>query len=159
MPRGVYPRKSANARFWAKVDKDGPIPEYAPHLGPCWLWVGGLVRGYGQISFGATGHVRAHRWAFEQARGSIPRGLEIDHLCRTLLCVRSSHLEAVTHRQNMLRGKSPVAEMARRTHCNHGHPFDELNTAIRKGGARRCRTCYRASDRDRSRRQRELKEA
>ena len=24
-------------RFWAKVNKDGPVPEHRPDLGPCWI--------------------------------------------------------------------------------------------------------------------------
>ncbi len=38
-------------RFWAKVNKDGPIPAHMPHLGPCWLWTGPPTRrrGIGQI--------------------------------------------------------------------------------------------------------------
>lgn len=34
-----------------------------------------------------------------------------------------------------------------RTHCEHGHPFDETNTLYRQeryGTARRCRTCKNA---------------
>lgn len=27
-------------RFWEKVNKDGPIPEHQPELGPCWEWTG-----------------------------------------------------------------------------------------------------------------------
>jgi hypothetical protein len=25
-------------RFWAKVNKDGPIPEHCSELGKCWVW-------------------------------------------------------------------------------------------------------------------------
>ena len=28
-------------RFWRKVDKNGPIPEHRPELGPCWVWTAG----------------------------------------------------------------------------------------------------------------------
>src|SRR5690348_8449196 len=35
---GPVPRPSSLDRFWAKVDKNGPVPEYRPDLGPCWLW-------------------------------------------------------------------------------------------------------------------------
>ena len=30
------------ARFWSRVNKDGPVPEKQPDLGPCWLWTAGL---------------------------------------------------------------------------------------------------------------------
>ena len=38
--------------FWSKVDKDGPIPEFRPDLGPCWLWTGYVHKdsGYGQVT-------------------------------------------------------------------------------------------------------------
>lgn len=37
-----------------------------------------------------------------------------------------------------------------RTNCPHGHPFDENNTAMKKDGSRRCKTC----DRERAARRR-----
>jgi len=33
---------------------------------------------------------------------------------------------------------------ASRTHCEHGHLYDEANTIRRSNGGRRCRTCIRA---------------
>lgn len=30
------PRITTADRFWEKVDKNGPVPDFAPHLGPCW---------------------------------------------------------------------------------------------------------------------------
>src|SRR5208282_3495744 len=27
-------------RFWAHVDKNGPVPPHRPALGPCWVWTG-----------------------------------------------------------------------------------------------------------------------
>ena len=95
------------ARFWTLVDLDGPIPAYAPDLGACWLWTGALSdRGYGAFRIGGRSGktVRAHRWAFEDANGPIPEGLEPDHLCRVRACVRPDHQEAVTHRENLRRG-------------------------------------------------------
>ena len=45
----------------------------------------------------------AHRVAYELTYGRIPEGKEVDHLCRNKACVNPSHLEAVSHRENMLR--------------------------------------------------------
>jgi len=54
----------------------------------------------------AAGPVRyAHRLAYERAKGSIPAGLQIDHLCRVRECVNPDHLEAVSQRENIRRGK------------------------------------------------------
>lgn len=47
-------------RFWAKVNKDGPIPEHRPELGPCWVWTGSLSRGYPILTRDGR-DVRGHR--------------------------------------------------------------------------------------------------
>src|SRR4051794_27330493 len=26
--------------IWKQIDKNGPIPDYRPDLGPCWIWQG-----------------------------------------------------------------------------------------------------------------------
>lgn len=85
----------------------------------------------------------AHRLSYTLAYGSIPEGLVIDHLCRTPVCVRPDHLEAVTQQENMRRG--PGAK----THCKRGHEFNEVNTYVRKDtGARFCRPCKNIRRRD-----------
>ena len=57
------------------------------------------------------------------------------------------HLEAVTHRENVLRGQSLAAENVAKTHCPHGHAYDEENTYVKMipGGGRWriCRACGR----------------
>lgn len=89
-------------RFWAKVNKAGPMPR--PDLGPCWVWVGAKSwNGYGQLGVGRK--IRyAHVVIYEWERGLIPDGLQLDHLCRTRCCVRVSHLEIVTQAVNRERG-------------------------------------------------------
>lgn len=138
MPTGVYPRKDIAARFWEKVNKNGPVPESAPHLGRCWLWAAALFpSGYG--SFLAYGHrIAAHRWAYQQENGPIPPEVECDHLCRVRSCVRLSHIELVTHHENLRRGVGHGNE----THCPRQHPYDEKNTRIRRG-KRECKACCR----------------
>lgn len=44
-------RPSPDQRFWAKVNKDGPIPIHRPDLGQCWVWTGESRHGYGFIRF------------------------------------------------------------------------------------------------------------
>lgn len=128
-------------RFWSKVDRNGPIPEYAPTLGPCWLWIGGIgSHGYGGFKDGPR-DLSAHVWAYEKSNGPVAKGLELDHLCRVRRCVRPAHLEPVERRVNQRRGMSPYGKKFRQTHCIHGHVFDHANTIHWKDGTRRCRAC------------------
>lgn len=111
--------------------------------GDCQIWDGARSgRRYGGLGRGAERRL-AHRVAYEQAHGPIPAGLEIDHLCRNPLCVNPDHLEAVTHRENVLRGVGPTALNARKTHCKRGHEFSPENTYRDPAGGRRCRQCAR----------------
>jgi hypothetical protein len=73
---------------------------------PCWKWMRGKSGdGYGCISSPLTGRrTQAHRRYYEQRNGSIPDGLQIDHLCRFTDCVNPDHLEAVTSVINTRRG-------------------------------------------------------
>lgn len=129
-------------RFWAKVNKDGPAPEYRPTLGPCWIWTAASALGYGQIRISGK-IVLAHRWSYEATYGPIPAGKQLDHLCREPSCVNPSHLEAVSPRVNVARGTSPAARHAIATHCPKRHEYSEANTYVSKNGKRFCRQCSR----------------
>jgi hypothetical protein len=100
--------------------------------------------GYGRISRGGrrAAYIPVHRAAWELAGGTIPAGLEIDHLCRNRLCCNPAHLEPVIHRVNVLRGEGLAARNAVKTHCPRGHPYNETNTRY-SAGRRHCRTCAR----------------
>lgn len=136
---------SIEERFWAKVDKDGPIPEVRTDLGPCWVWTASTGNfGYGQFYPGSGGRtVQAYRWAYEHFVGPVPKGMEPDHLCRNVLCVNyDRHLEVVTKAENILRGEAPPAQNARKTHCHRGHLLTEENVYRRKDRVGRdCRRC------------------
>lgn len=110
---------------------------------PCWLYNGRIIpeTGYpGFIRWNGR-HAAAYRIYFEMHRGPIPDGLTLDHLCRVRHCVNPDHLEAVPIRVNTLRGDSPAARNAAKTHCVRGHAFDSENTAYDKRGRRSCKAC------------------
>ena len=109
----------------------------------CWEWQLYLTpQGYGRWNYrGRNGF--AHRIVYELLTNPIPDGLELDHLCRNHACVNPEHLEMVTHRENVLRGESPHAKHARKTHCKSGHEFNEHNTYWRSPTHRECRECRR----------------
>jgi len=93
-------RESDHARFWSKVDKNGPVPAHRPDLGPCWLWTAGLTkRGkYGQ--FMVRGRVlKAHRLAFELLRGPVNE-LCVCHHCDNPPCCNPGHMFLGTHERN-----------------------------------------------------------
>ena len=114
----------------------------------CWLWTGALD-GCGYSKIGIAGKTKSmHPLMYELFKGPIPKGLEIDHLCRVRNCVNPDHLEAVTHKENMRRGDlSKNGDNERRkTHCKHGHEFTDTNTFISKQNKRVCRACGRRYD-------------
>ncbi len=143
----------AIARVLRRIDKEGPTSDLRPDLGPCWVWEGAVT---GKWGYGVIGVERksldswayrldsVHRVVYEALVGPIPDGLEIDHLCRNVRCCNPAHLEAVTHAVNMKRSTAPEKSAARnraKTHCVHGHIFDDENTHFNVRGHRECWTC------------------
>ena len=110
----------------------------------CWQWVGAVngPRGYGRFRY--AGHtVYAHRFLYEYMVKTIPAKLELDHKCRNTLCVNPQHLEPVSHQINVLRGTSPSAQHAIKTHCPRGHEYTQVNTRLDKRNQRHCRKCQK----------------
>ena len=129
--RKEYYRKSPIERFLSKI-----------HINDsgCWelpAWKNQY--GYGQFSI-KNKIFKAHRFIYEYYHGAICPDLTIDHLCRNRKCCNPLHLEQVTKKENMLRGIGITALNAKKTHCIHGHEFNEENTWYIQGG-RRCKTC------------------
>lgn len=107
----------------------------------CWKWLGHKHNeGYGLIKKGNKSY-RVHRIMYELLVGTIPAGMELDHLCRNTSCVNPKHMEVVTGRENILRSECPPAKNARKTTCLRGHLFSEDNIYKLKDGSRACKTC------------------
>lgn len=90
------------ARFWAKVNKNGPIQPHCPELGPCWEWMACLdTKGYGQLTIGGKFHQSAHRVSWQIHNGPIPSGMCVLHHCDCPSCLRISHLFLGTKAENI----------------------------------------------------------
>lgn len=103
-------------RFLSKIEIDAKTN--------CWNWTAAVTNykhaphiKYGIFSSDGTakGTTKAHQYAYRVAKGLVPEGLEIDHVCQNSRCVNPAHLEAVTHSLNCLRrprsGPLPGCEM------------------------------------------------
>lgn len=134
--------REAESRFWQKVQPTGY----------CWEWTAHRTKnGYGRVSFRGKSLV-AHRVAYELLVGPIPKGMQVDHLCRNRGCVNPDHLEPVTPRENAIRAFSPAGIAVRTGVCQRGHSMDDAYRTKRADGkvVRRCRPCVRAAQRVRS---------
>jgi HNH endonuclease len=81
----------------------------------CWVWQRARTRaGYGQ-AFDGRKMRPAHKVYYERKYGEVPKGLVLDHLCRVRACVNPSHLEPVTHAENVRRGVTKANVDAVRT--------------------------------------------
>lgn len=137
----------------------------------CWVWVGkGIVGEYGSFTWtppdGSRKSTVSHVWIWEYYNGPrdvYPDGhrmsgkpLSLDHYlfpdsCIGPRCCNPDHLKLVTHQENVLRSSGLAAMNAQKTHCIHGHEFNEANTRHRIGSSgtleRVCRTCVREKQR------------
>lgn len=145
MTHTISPRGQiiATQRFWART----AVP-VAANPDRCWLYKGPLNRdGYGVITAAGT-KMYAHVFAYELIVGPVPEGKQLDHVrsrgCTHHNCVNPEHLEPVTSKENTLRGDSPPAKNAQKSHCVHGHPLSGDNLYITPQGYRECRTCRAA---------------
>ena len=101
----------------------------------CWLWKGAHIPdGYGMFSKKSI-LILAHRFSYEYYHGKIPKGLVIDHLCRTKNCVNPDHLEAVTIWENCNRG---IRKELKRF-CKRGH----LRSPENVDNGDHCRLCIK----------------
>ena len=133
------PHRPASERFWEKVHKTDT----------CWLWTASADSSGSGTFWDGDRTMGAHRWSYVFHYGPVPDGLVIDHVrdrgCTSTLCVNPSHLEPVTHCENVLRGRAPTAINAAKTHCKQGHEFTAENTYVTPDNCRGCRACIRTA--------------
>lgn len=125
------------ASFWSKVSSQGS----------CWVWTGYKERdGYGVFAVHISGTKKSipfkvYRLSYTLIKGEIPKGMQIDHLCRNRGCLNPDHLEVVTCKENVLRGNGLCAINKKKTHCPQGHEYNLTNTYYDKNGGRYCNIC------------------
>jgi len=127
-------------RFWSKVQARKASDLVRSH---CWIWTANSTPKYGRFWLGKAG-VLAHRHAYEVLVGPVPKGLQLDHLCRVKLCVRPTHLEPVTNAENLTRA---LVALRGEVCPKCGTPYE--------GRSRRCKPCVRAYKTEWARQERE----
>ena len=102
----IVTHESAHERFLRQTN----IPE---NKELCWVFTGngngsgkGASKssgGYGQLWHNGV-KVMAHRYSWEHYNNQkIPKGIQLDHMCRNKKCVNPNHLQLVTQDENMRR--------------------------------------------------------
>lgn len=110
---GPFAGRSVADRFWEKVNKNGPIPEQCPELGPCWVFTSSPnEQGYCSFWDGVR-PVRAHRFSYELHYGVSLGELDACHKCDNPPCVNPLHLfpgtNADNNRDRDAKGRTKVA--------------------------------------------------
>lgn len=123
---------------------------YNRHMEDCCLYAGYTNKDdYGKITYIRPDdrrqvNVYIHREMYIYEKGDIGKGLVIDHLCSTPRCINPDHLEAVTVKENVRRGR------VIKSHCPLGHEYNSFNTHWykRKDGymEKRCKKCVNSQD-------------
>ena len=120
-------------RHVCRPPDDGSLIAVDPVYG-CRLWQGRRDKD----GYGVDGLERVHRKAWEEAHGPIPKGKELEHLCRRRACLALPHLMLVSRRDNE-RLKSWRSRV-KLTSCPKGHDMF-VNGIVTPEGGRVCRKC------------------
>lgn len=109
--------KGQPVRFVPGHNRPNPGHRVDPETG-CWLWQGHRSSSDGRagnVSNGKGKLVSAYVLYYEQAKGPIPAGQVLDHVCRNPGCVNPDHLAAVSQAVNTRRARTTrlTLELAR----------------------------------------------
>ena len=122
----------------------------------CHIWTGTKNWcGYGTVRFDNR-WTMVHRTVWEHHRGSIPEGMQVDHMCSVKLCCNVDHLQLLSPRDNCLANTSNSmgAQNSRKTECSIcGGPY-----SFRPNGYRYCKPCWLRGMKEACRRYRARKE-
>ena len=118
-------------RFWAKVNKNGPVPDYDPSLGPCWIWTAASRKGTGP-SIWTAGRSNLTGSPISGSSARFPRNANSTTYAASAACCNPAHLEPVSHLINVHRGTLAVGHTMP-AHCRRS--LDEENTYRHSGSA------------------------
>ena len=132
MNNNQFTFSSVEDRFLNKVNKTNS----------CWLWTASKNNsGYGEFNLNKK-MVKAHRVSWLLTFGEIPEGMCCLHKCDVRECVNPEHLFLGSNADNMADKKAKGRHQnSNKTHCKHGHEFNEVNTYVYSSGKRSCRKC------------------
>lgn len=95
--------------------------------GECWIYTGPTTKdGYGVIGVGRGrgSQRRAHRAAYEEFIGPIPRGMLVCHRCDTPRCIKPNHLFLGTPKDNT---QDMLRKSRRPSQAGERHPSAKLS--------------------------------
>jgi len=134
----IYKTIPLKDRFFSKVEKTST----------CWLWKGGLTKGYGTFAINTSRknrvYGRAHRVSWELINGPIPSDKHVLHKCDNPKCVNPKHLFLGSNMDNIQDciQKKRKYNYTQIKFCKNGHKLDN-NIHVQPSGVNRCKTCLK----------------